>query len=87
MERNPSSVVNATSVSADTSVAAAIRFVTASLKLDFRRPTPLGVELTLIGELAALEGRKARITLALSAGDTVCVTGEMLAVQLPARHD
>ncbi len=64
-----------------------IRFVTASLKLDFRRPTPLGVELTLIGELAALEGRKARITLALSAGDTVCVTGEMLAVQLPARHD
>ena len=64
-----------------------VRFVTASLKLDFRRPTPLGVELTLIGELAALEGRKARITLALSAGDTVCVTGEMLAVQLPARHD
>lgn len=62
----------------------AIRFVTASLKVDFRRPTPQGEELKITGELQSLEGRKALIALTLSAGDTVCATGEMVAVQLPA---
>lgn len=65
----------------------AIRFVTASLKLDFLRPTPLGTELSLLGELISIEGRKARIRLALSANDEVCVTGEMLAIQFQARPE
>lgn len=30
---------------------APIRFVTASLKLDFKRPTPLGTELVIVGAL------------------------------------
>ena len=60
-----------------------IRFVTASLKIDFLRPAPLGVELTVSGELRSLEGRKASIALALRAGDEVCAVGEMVAVRIP----
>lgn len=59
-----------------------IRFVTASLKVDFKRPTPLGVELLVKGSLRSLEGRKAWIDLSLVAGETICATGEMLAIRL-----
>ncbi|MGB7421479.1 MAG: PaaI family thioesterase [Comamonas sp.] len=62
-----------------------IRFVTGSLKVDYRRPTPLGVELLIEGTLRSLEGRKAVIDLMLSAGGEVCVTGEMVAVQFVAK--
>jgi acyl-coenzyme A thioesterase PaaI-like protein len=59
----------------------AIRFVTASLKVDFRRPTPLGKELAIRGRLVSIEGRKAVIALTPSAGEEVCAEGEMLAVE------
>ena len=59
-----------------------MRFVTASLTVDFLRPTPIGVELVIRGQLRGIEGRKAQVSLTLSAGDQVCARGEMLAVQL-----
>ncbi|MDP4021262.1 PaaI family thioesterase [Methylobacterium sp. NEAU 140] len=59
-----------------------IRFVTASLRVDFRRPTPLGAELLVTGRLVSLEGRKAVVALALAAGGETCAEGEMLAVEL-----
>jgi acyl-coenzyme A thioesterase PaaI-like protein len=58
-----------------------MRFVTASLKVDFLRPTPIGVELVIKGRLLGLHGRKAHVSLSLSAGDQLCARGEMLAVQ------
>lgn len=58
------------------------RYVTASLKVDFKRPTPQGVELLVRGELLSVEGRKVRIALSLLAGDEVCATGEILAIEL-----
>ncbi len=58
------------------------RFVTASLKIEFKRPTPIGVPLVVRGRLRSLEGRKAWIDLSLHAGEAVCATGEMLAVRL-----
>lgn len=58
-----------------------IRYVTASLKVDFRRPTPMGTELGIKGKLRGLEGRKVWVDLTLSAGDEVCATGEMLAIR------
>ncbi len=61
---------------------APMRFVTASLKIDFLRPTPIGVELTVRGRPGAIEGRKTRVLLELSANGAVCASGEMLAVQL-----
>lgn len=62
--------------------AAPIRFVTASLKVDFKRPTPLGIELVVLGRLRSLEGRKAWIDLSLMAGETTCASAEMLAIRL-----
>ncbi|MEM5388256.1 PaaI family thioesterase [Paraburkholderia phymatum] len=64
-----------------------IRFVTASLKVDFKRPAPLGVELVIWGRLRSLEGRKAWIDLILNAGELTCAVGEMLAIRLPDRTD
>lgn len=58
-----------------------IRFVTASLKIDYKRPTPQGVELVIRGKLVALDGRKATIALSLAAEDEVCAVGEMIAVE------
>jgi acyl-coenzyme A thioesterase PaaI-like protein len=58
-----------------------MRFVTASLNVDFLRPTPIGVELVIKGQLRGIEGRKVRVALSLSAGSQTCATGEMLAVQ------
>ena len=59
------------------------RFVTASLKVEFKQPTPLGVELSVHGKIRSIEGRKVRVELALRAGEQTCATGEMLAVRLP----
>jgi acyl-coenzyme A thioesterase PaaI-like protein len=59
----------------------AIRYVTASLKVDFLRPTPQHVELALRARLVSLEGRKVRLEMDLSAGKIVCAKGEMLAVR------
>ncbi|WP_244108717.1 PaaI family thioesterase [Burkholderia anthina] len=62
-----------------------IRFVTGSLKVDFKQPTPLGVELVVTGRLRSLEGRKAWIDLALTANNVTCAIGEMLAIRLSER--
>lgn len=63
---------------------APIRFVTASLQVDFRKPTPLGVELLITGTLKAMEGRKAQVSLSLFADGVECAHGEMLAIELRA---
>ena len=67
--------------------APAIRFVTASLKVDFKRPTPLGGELIVKGRLTAIDGRKATIALSLQAGDELCAVGEMIAVEYRPKID
>ncbi len=58
-----------------------MRFVTAQLKVDFLRPTPIGVELVIKGQLLGIDGRKVQLSLSLSAGEQTCARGEMLAVQ------
>ncbi|MDR1889705.1 MAG: PaaI family thioesterase [Zoogloeaceae bacterium] len=63
----------------------ALRYVTASLKVDFLRPTPQHVELALRARLVHHEGRKVRLEMDLSAGDNVCAKGEMLAIRFVER--
>ncbi len=58
-----------------------MRFVTASLKVDYLRPTPIGVELEILGRLLGIEGRKVQVALSLGAAGQACARGEMLAVQ------
>ena len=61
----------------------AYRFVTASLHVDYHRPTPLGVKLEIRGQVLEIKGRKVRVAITLSADDEVCARGEVLAVQMP----
>lgn len=59
-----------------------VRCVTGSLKVDFKAPTPMGVELELKGKLRSIEGRKIWVDMTLSAEGKVCATGEILAIRL-----
>jgi len=58
------------------------RFVTASLTVDFAKPTPLGVELEIRGKVSEIKGRKVWVALSLHAGEILCATGRVLMIQL-----
>jgi acyl-coenzyme A thioesterase PaaI-like protein len=60
-----------------------LRYVTASLKVDYLRPTPLGVELEIRGRPLQVKGRKVVSAVRLLAGGVECAKGEVIAVQLP----
>lgn len=60
-----------------------LRFVTASLKVDYLRPTPLGVELEIRGRAKEVKGRKVVVESTLFANGVATVRGEVIAVQLP----
>ncbi|MBN1911102.1 MAG: PaaI family thioesterase [Pirellulales bacterium] len=62
-----------------------IRFMTASLHVDYRRPTPLGVALEIRGKVKEIRGRKVVVSATISANGKVCVRGEVVAVQVPER--
>jgi len=61
------------------------RFVAASLKVDYLKPTPLGTILELRGRVVEIKGRKVTVSVTLSAEGVVCAKGEELLVQLPAK--
>jgi len=58
------------------------RFVTASLKVDYLAPTPVGVELELRGVVAEIKERKGTVMVTVSSGKTVYAKGEGVFVQL-----
>jgi acyl-CoA thioesterase FadM len=63
----------------------ALRFVTASLHVDYIRPTPLGVPLEVRGRVAEIKGRKVIVTAAVSAEGEVCARGQVVAVRMPEK--
>lgn len=60
-----------------------IRFLTASLHVDYVRPTPLGVPLQVRGRVKEIKGRKVVVSATVSAEGQICVRGEVVAVQVP----
>jgi acyl-CoA thioesterase FadM len=62
----------------------ALRFVTASLHVDYLKPTPLDGELEIRGWVKEIKGRKVVITASLRANDVECARGEVVAVQVTA---
>jgi acyl-coenzyme A thioesterase PaaI-like protein len=60
------------------------RFVTASLQVDYLRPTPLGPELLLRARATETGTRKVVIEARLFAGDVECARGRVVAVPMPA---
>jgi acyl-coenzyme A thioesterase PaaI-like protein len=60
-----------------------LRFVTASLHVDYLKPTPIGVELEVRAQIKQIKGRKVIVAATVSAKDEICATGEVVAVQMP----
>ena len=60
-----------------------MRFVTASLHVDYLRPTPLGVPLEIRGRVTEMNGRKVVVAETVSAGGEICARGQVVAVQMP----
>lgn len=60
------------------------RFVTASLKVDFRAPTPTNTEVEIRAKVSELKGRKVVVDLTLSAAGKLCAEGSAVMIQIPS---
>jgi acyl-coenzyme A thioesterase PaaI-like protein len=61
----------------------AVRFVTASLHVDFLAPTPVDATLEVRGRVREIKGKKVVIDASLAADGKVCARGEVVTVQIP----
>jgi acyl-coenzyme A thioesterase PaaI-like protein len=59
------------------------RYVTASLKVDYLKPTPIDGDLTVRAKVEEISGRKVVVHSALFAGDDICARGVVVVVQMP----
>jgi acyl-coenzyme A thioesterase PaaI-like protein len=62
-----------------------LRFVTASLHVDYLRPTPLGISLEIRGKVKEMKGRKVVVSATVSAEGEVCARGQVVAVKMPLK--
>jgi acyl-coenzyme A thioesterase PaaI-like protein len=61
----------------------AFRYVTASLHVDYLKPTPLGPPIEVRARVVEIKGKKAVIEATVSVQDTITAKGKMVAVQMP----
>ena len=59
------------------------RYVTASLKVEYLKPTPLGVELEIRSHVTERSDKKAFVAVTVSAAGVVTARGEVIAVRMP----
>lgn len=60
----------------------AVRFVTASLHVDYMKPTPLQGILELRGNVVEIKGRKVTVDISVHASGEVTARGQVIAVRL-----
>ena len=60
-----------------------VRFVTASLHVEYMRPTPLGVPLEVRAKIKEIKERKVVVSVTVSAAGEICARGEVVAVKMP----
>ncbi|MFH1746154.1 MAG: PaaI family thioesterase [Planctomycetota bacterium] len=60
-----------------------LRFVTASLKVDYLRPTPMGVPLEARGRIMEMKPRKVSVEITITAAGEICAHGQVVAVLMP----
>jgi acyl-coenzyme A thioesterase PaaI-like protein len=60
------------------------RFVTASLHVNYRKPTPITETLRLIGTVTELTDRKVVVAVRLFSGESECADGTVVSVELPS---
>ena len=58
------------------------RFVTASLKVDYIKPTPMGKELEIRATVKEVKGRKVTLTATVSASGVITAKGEAVMVMI-----
>lgn len=61
----------------------ATRFLTASLHVDYLKPTPIDETLEIRAVIKEIKGRKVVVASRLIAAGKVCATGEVVAVRVP----
>jgi len=61
----------------------ALRFVTASLQIDYLKPTPIGLPLEIRGVIKEVGERKVVIEVRLLAEGILCAQGKVVAVKMP----
>ncbi|MHB1088217.1 MAG: PaaI family thioesterase [Acidimicrobiales bacterium] len=59
------------------------RFVTGSLEVRYLKPTPLGPELEIRGQVQEIQGRKVTIASTVHVNEVVTVRGLVVAIELP----
>lgn len=59
------------------------RFVTASLKVDFLKPTPHGTLLKAVGTVQEIHPKKWKVNVEVFAENSLCARGEVVAVVMP----
>lgn len=57
-----------------------IMYVTASLSIKFKKPTPLDKPVTLRAHVKEVDANRITVSCALYSGDTLCATGEVVTV-------
>lgn len=60
-----------------------LRFVTASLQVEYLRPTPLGVPLEIRGRIEEVKERKVIVKATVTANGEICARGQVIAVRMP----
>lgn len=60
-----------------------LRYLTASLHVDYLKPTPLGVTLELSGMVKEIKGRKVVVDIDVIANGVITAHGQVVAVQVP----
>ena len=60
-----------------------LRFLTASLHVDYLLPTPLDGPIEIRGKVKEIKGRKVIVESTLSADGNICARGQVVAVQVP----
>ena len=60
-----------------------LRFLTASLHVDYLKPTPIDRPLELRARVKEIKGRKVIVSIDLLAHDEVCARGEIVTVKVP----
>jgi acyl-coenzyme A thioesterase PaaI-like protein len=62
-----------------------LRYVTASLHVDYLRPTPIEATLTLRARVQEIKGRKTTVHCSLYANGDECARGQVVVVQMPEK--
>ena len=60
------------------------RFVTASLTVNYVKPTPQGALLKAVGTVEEIHPKKWKVSIEVFADDTLCATGEVEGVVMPS---